>query len=337
MIMKHLKIEVITTDLADLAMQGFGSVQNCLAVSEVLRDVFPRTRLRVISSQDDLDSLAETHPDLVIAGIKYVDFSEDCGKRTSNRKIWLSKFLEEQGIEFTGSRHHAIKIEFDKFLAEKVVGMNNLNTAESFIAQPGQFCSESQLPLPLPLFIKPLFESDSKGIDQMSVAKNFHGFMAKVQQIWSDFREPALAETYLPGREFTVAILQAGSSFQPDIMPIEICSDYNGCNDHFLEFSTKHENRERFLMVEDAEIKYQIEDLAYRAFIAIGARDFGRIDIKMNEKGEPCFLEANLVPGMNRENSYFPIACSACSQRSYTEIVNHMILPAIWRFTSSSN
>jgi len=330
---KRLKIEVVTTDLADLSMQGFGSVQNCRFIFEALTEFFPKTRLRVINCADDLNSLASASPDLVVAGIKFVDFSADCGKKTSKNKIWLSEYLENKGIEFTGSRHPAIRLEFDKYRAVRQASDNCLNTAASFIVQPGQYRSAQQLPLPPPLFIKPLYESDSKGIDQMSVARDFDGFDAKVRQIWTEFNEPALAETYLPGREFTVAILEAGNGILPEIMPIEISVEHASDSDHYLAFSTKQANSELLQAIDEPDIERQVNSLAYRAFHAMGARDFGRIDIKMDENGIPCFLEANLLPGMHPEHSYFPLACTACKQMKYAEVARRMVLPAIRRLT----
>lgn len=69
------KIEVVTTDLSNLAMMGFGSIRNCQWVCEALANRCKNIRLTVISTQSDLKEIANRKPDLVVAGIKYVDFS----------------------------------------------------------------------------------------------------------------------------------------------------------------------------------------------------------------------------------------------------------------------
>lgn len=331
---QKIKIEIVTTELADLAMQGFGSVRNCRSFAQALAETYPATSVRIINRAEDLAEMAAASPDLVVAGIKYLDFSADCGKKTSDAKIWLADYLEEHGLEFTGSGAEAIRLEFDKYRAEQAVRGNNLRAADSFIAVPGQYRQARQLPLPLPLFIKPLYESDSRGIDHLSIAKDFEGFAAKVRQIWTDFQEPALAETYLPGREFTVAILDAGNGAYPEVLPIELSAQERGDPVSYLKFSAKHENTELMQSVGDPEIRREVASLALGAYRTLGARDFGRIDIKMNADGIPCFLEANLLPGMHLEHSYFPIACQTCSQMTYADVVRQMTLPAVRRLLS---
>ena len=176
-------IEVVTTDIADLAMMGFGSIRNCQLVCDALADEYENVRLTVISCQSDLDALAGRRPDLVVAGIKYVDFSEKRALKTSADKIWLSQFLQDHGINYTGSCRSAIELEFDKKAAEQVVRNHGVRTADSFTAVPGQYTSAQPLPVAFPLFVKPLCESDSKGIDQQSMVTDFVAFEQKVRQI----------------------------------------------------------------------------------------------------------------------------------------------------------
>lgn len=318
------KIEVVTTDLSNLAMMGFGSIRNCQWVCEALANRCKNIRLTVISTQSDLKEIANRKPDLVVAGIKYVDFSTSVNSKKSRDKIWLSQFLEDHGINFTGSRRAAIELDFDKGRAKDVLRRQGIQTADYFIAASEQFHTEQELPVQFPLFLKPLFESDSKGVNQQSIVNDFAAFQKKVLSIEADFDQPVLAETYLPGREFTVAVLESKNSDELMTMPVEIIIDHNQSKG-ILEYSTKKKNLEQIKAVAQPEIVEQVTALAKRAFIALGARDFGRIDIKMNEQGIPCFLEANLLPGMNMENSYFPLACLICRDISYQQLVNHMI------------
>ncbi|MDW7657316.1 MAG: D-alanine--D-alanine ligase [Bacillota bacterium] len=317
------KIEVVTTNLSNLAMLGFGSIKNCQWVCEVLANRYKNIRLTIISTQSDLEDIVNRKPDLVIAGIKYVDFSISANSKKSKGKIWLSQFLEDHDINFTGSRRDAIELDFDKGRAKDVIRQHGIQTADYFIATPEQFQTEQELPVQFPLFLKPLFESDSKGVNQQSVVNDFNAFQKKVMSIEDDFDQPVLAETYLPGQEFTVAILESNNNEELMIMPVEIVID-DSQSKGILEYSTKKNNQEQLKAIAQLEIFEQVSELAKRAFIALGARDFGRIDIKMNEQGIPCFLEANLLPGMNMDNSYFPQACLICREISYRQLVNHM-------------
>ena len=324
------KIEVVTTDISNLAMMGFGSIRNCQWVCEAVANRYQNIRLTIISTQSDLKDIVNRKPDLVIAGIKYVDFSIHVNSKISRDKIWLSQFLEDHDINFTGSRRAAIELDFDKGRAKDVLRRQGIQTADYFIATPDQFHAEQELPVQFPLFLKPLFESDSKGVNQQSVVNDFDAFQNKVLSIEADFDQPVLAETYLPGREFTVAVLESKNTAELMIMPVEIIIDDNQSKG-ILDYLTKKNNQEQLIAITQLEIFKQVSELAKRAFIALGARDFGRIDIKMNEQGIPCFLEANLLPGMNMEHSYFPQACFICQKISYRQLVNHMIDRAFGR------
>lgn len=319
---ENKKIEVVTTDISNLAMLGFGSIRNCQWICEALASTCKNVKLTIISTQSDLQNLVSRKPDLVFAGIKYVDFSPNANSKRSQDKIWLSQFLEDHEINYTGSRRTAIELEFDKGLAKDVIRQQGLQTADHFIAAPGQFSTEQELPVQFPLFLKPLFESDSKGVDQQSVVNDFPAFQKKVLSIESEFDEPALVETYLPGREFTVAVLES-VNHELMVMPVEIRIDKQHSK-KIIDYSTKMNNQEQLVTITQPEILDQVTVLARSAFIALGARDFGRIDIKMDKQGIPCFLEANLLPGMHRAVSYFPQACLICRKISYQQLVNQM-------------
>jgi hypothetical protein len=109
-----------------------------------------------------------------------------------------------------------------------------------------------------------------------------------------------------PGfREFTVAVLEGADTQLRQIMPIEIIPPVNLKGDRILGFAEKRSNEEEIRPVEEPLFS-AVSALASAAFTALGARDFSRIDIKLDETGKPHFLEANLVPGMTPETSYFP-------------------------------
>ena len=320
----EIKIEVVTTAIADLAMMGFGSIGNCQSVCEALAERYPHAHLSIINSQSDLDALAARQPDLVVAGIKYLDFSASSAMKVSENKIWLSQYLTDLRINYTGSERAAILLDFDKWRAKDVMRQHGIPTAEAFTALPGQYADADKLPVRFPLFIKPLYESDSKGIDHKSVVKDFAEFNSKIGQIHHDFKQPALVEKFLSGREFTVAILAAGADAPLSVMPVELKLRSSKKPASFLGFKAKQDNFEQLEPVTDPKTFTQVSDLARKAFTVLGARDFGRIDIKMDAQGVPFFLEANLLPGMNPEYSYFPQACAICQGISYKQLVIRM-------------
>ena len=65
--------------------------------------------------------------------------------------------------------------------------------------------------LPFPLFVKPAFEGSGKGVSVRSVCRNRSQLVRQVSKLLATYAEPVLIETYLPGPEFTVAVLGNGA------------------------------------------------------------------------------------------------------------------------------
>jgi D-alanine-D-alanine ligase len=83
----------------------------------------------------------------------------------------------------------------------------------------------------------------------------------------------------------------------------------------------KRDDSEELKKEEDIEIRDSVCKLAVDAFVHLGIRDFGRIDIKVNASGQCYFMEANLVPGMSAGTSYFPKACEIEGEISYDKMI----------------
>jgi D-alanine-D-alanine ligase len=82
-------------------------------------------------------------------------------------------------------------MEFDKGQAKALMLARGLATADFFVASPGDFADGKNLPLPYPLFVKPLYESDSRGIDAKSAVFNHSQYIGKIAQIARDFPQPS--------------------------------------------------------------------------------------------------------------------------------------------------
>ena len=182
-------------------------------------------------------------------------------------------------------------------------------TAKYFLASPDQYSTEDRLPIPLPVFIKPLDAANGFGIDEHSIARDFETYQRKVAELFILQGTKVLVEEMLPGREFTVAVFDDASNGQRWTMPMEIIPPINKKGDRILGYNEKQENKEELRFV-DGPLSTNLNELASKVFTSLGARDFGRIDIKLDVDGEPNFLEINLVPGMTTGSSYFPYACS---------------------------
>lgn len=314
---KH--IEIVRSHSPGLSSLGYkSSAMICMLLKKHYRQV----GITIINDAHDLRALVAKRPDLVFLGMKYLHSSED-----SETQLWISEYLENNGIPYTGSDSRAISLDYDKPAAKQVVRNSGLKSADYFVARSGQFSSASELPLPFPLFVKPPTTGGGKGIDANSVVRRFAAFQRKVQTIADVFQTDALVETYLPGREFSVAIVGEAESGLLTAMPIELVTEQNRLGDRILGHKVKAADTEHVVAITDQSLKQNLTELALEAFEVLGATDYGRIDIRLDEAGVPHFLEANLVPGLADHDfmSYFTSACRLNQQMSYEAMILRIV------------
>ncbi len=287
-------IEIVTTPIGGLNLMPS---KVSLNLHETLSKYYTKVRVSIIHNMDDLEELVSHKPDLVISGIKYLGFDENTVKRYATNKLWFSEYLDKHNIAYTGSSRESIELEFDKSKAKEKIKSCGLNTATFFITKPDEL-TEDNIHLSYPLFIKPIFEGDSRGIDSNSLVHNYLEYESKVKSIFDHQNTGSLVEKYLCGKEYTVAIMEDFQNETYQVYPIELQAQANAKGDRILGFDDKIADMELTLKIEDEHIKDIVSQLAIDSFKALGARGYGRIDIKMDEKGVPYFLEANLIPGL---------------------------------------
>lgn len=300
---KHIEIVRSTT-------KGLSSISkvSCDAIVAVLAKHFTKVGVTHVNTVADLQSLVATRPDLVFLGMEFIPANPILGLADPSR-IWLSDVFDSHAISYTGSGQAAHELQRDKPLAkQKVLDANHLTAAFCVIKQ-GQSLHKKDVPLQFPLFVKPTNRGGGLGIDSDSVAHNFEQVRSKVHSIINKLQSDALIEEYLPGREFSVAILKDEYSAELLAMPIELIAPPDKNGSRLLSGRIKSLNAEQALGVTDPVLKAKVVALALAVFRALGARDYGRIDIRLDAAGMPHFLEANLIPSLIKGYGSFPKAC----------------------------
>lgn len=307
-------IEVVTTETTGMKETGFGSVETCRTVCDVLKSRYTTVRFNKVGNERDLERIVNRKPDLVVPCVKYV-VDEEVGAKT-----WLSDYFSRHDVPHTGSTSATLEFDSNKSKAKRILLGKGVATAKFFLARPGRYLNETQLPLPLPLFVKPMDAANGNGVDENSLVHDFASYRAKVEDIFTTFGAPALVEEFLPGREFTVSVLDDSANNFRSVFPVEIVAPKNVKGDRVLGHQAKSGNREQLSIVEEPALA-AVSALAEKVFAVLGVRDFGRIDVKMDARGVPHFIEANLVPGMTPGTSYFPRACEISRAMSYQSVV----------------
>ncbi len=276
------------------------------SVRAILAKRYTHVRISLVNNLGDLEALVARQPDLVFLGMKFIPHDPRLGQDDS-RKIWLTHYLDEHDIAYTGSNHLAHELELNKDQAKQRVLDMGLKTSPFYVIQRQQPPS-MDMPFSYPVFIKPTNRGGGLGIDSDSVAHNFAQLVSKVRSI-TELNSDSLVEEYLPGREFSVAILKDAPSGRFWTMPIELIAPLDASGARILSEKVKLADTETHRMVANEAVKSQINALAISVFQAIGARDYGRIDIRLDRHGVPQFLEANLLPSLINNFGNFPKAC----------------------------
>ena len=280
-------------------------------ILKILSKRYKNVSITEVNSEEDLEQLVKRKPDLVFSGVKYFNFN--------NENIWLNDYLEMYDIPYIASNREALDNESDKSKAKKIVQQAKIKTANFFITTPGEHKSELSIPIKFPLFIKPIRGGDSRGIDENSIVYDFLSFKKKVLDIKLKHNLPSLVETYLPGKEYSVGIFEDNTNGSIRAMPIEIIVKKNVNGHSILDFATKKNDEEKVIAVTDTKIFDKLCKLAKGSFKALGAKSLGRVDIKMNNRGVPHFIEANLMPGLRR--GYLYRGCLLNLNMSYEEMI----------------
>lgn len=319
-----MRIIIVTTANEKMKETGFGKMKACLTVLAALEKRFIDVSISLCKTENDLMGVLKQCPDIVFLAVKYVELD-------SGKKIWLSKYFEDAGINFTGSKRDVLEFDSNKIKAKQLLIQKGIKTAEFHIVTLENYKLESEITIPYPLFLKPLDAANGNGVDDESVVLNFNNFKSKAEKLFSKYGNVLLAEKFLSGREFTVAVINDSAKKEFVIAPIEIIPPENINNIRILGEKVKNENTEELKKVSDDFIKIKLKKLAIECFKALGARDFGRIDIKMDQNGVCNFIEANLVPGMTKGSSYFPNALEIESGYKYSQVIDMIIDNAIDR------
>ena len=267
-----------------------------LTMLEVLGAQYTKVAITLVDNMADLKMLVAKKPDLVVLGMKLV-LLDSSKSYDDSPKVWLSSYLSEHNISFTGSDTNALNLEFDKHEAKQKVIDAGLQSSAYFIARIDQPLPKHKLTFPL--FVKPTNRGDSKGIDERSVVHSDLELELKIRSIHSELSSDALIEEYLPGREFSVAVIRRPVSSDLLAMPIEITAPADRKGNTFLSEAVKQADSEKVVVIQNPALKNALNTLAIGVFEALGSRDYGRIDMRLDAFGNPSFIEANLMPGLS--------------------------------------
>lgn len=242
-----------------------------------------------------LSSVRSIQPDVVF------NLFEGFGTRPAS-EYHVAGLLNWLSVPYTGCPVEAMVLGRDKVRTKQLLRGAGLPTAE-FIVVDNATCVP--LPQSWPVIVKPAGTDASIGIDQGSIVSDEPSFRKQVDSVLQRYGSPVLVETYLPGPEFNVGIIES-----PELRALPIAemvyTPQPGVHWPIVSYASKWEtgSAEDLAMqprcpaqIADA-LRVRLQDIALAAFQLIGCKDVARIDCRLDAAGVPNILEVNPNPDL---------------------------------------
>jgi len=286
--------------------------------------------VHLVNVEDDLERLVSSiklhRPDAIFNLIEY--FSDD-----QVQEAYVAGLYEMMGVHYTGNRPVTLLSCQNKYRAKLILQAADLPTAPFFIVRIGETTPNAaqDYELDYPLIVKPGYEDASGGIEHASVVQNQEELEERVRHVHKDFKQAALVEEYIEGREIHAALL----GNPPEVLPLfEMEFDDSEFNPEeewrpqIISFRAKWDPHSQDFYTMDAVVPPEdldegvaeyIRDVAARAYETMQCRDYARIDMRVDDDGEVYILEVNPNPDLVDGAAY--AMCAKASGRTYSETV----------------
>lgn len=235
----------------------------------------------------------------------------------------IQKLLDKKRIPYAGSAAQGMAVSFDKLKTKWILRRKKIPTPPFRLLTRANWRKEAGK-FRGPFFIKPLTEGSSVGIELIEDFSKGADIIRKSVSKYGTL----LAEAKIFGREVTAGILGKQKLPVVEIRTRRAFYDYTAkYTPGFTEYVTEHG-------LSSAWVR-RIQNTALRVFKALGLRDFGRIDMMLDEKGNPYVLEANSIPGFT-EMSLLPKAALKAGM-TFDDLVLRILKMAACRLKNRKN
>lgn len=283
---------------------------------------------RALASHPDVEcEIVEAIPDRAIDRLLIKDFDIVFnlaeGFVGAAREAQFPALLEMLGVPYTGSGPLALAIALDKSRTKEILAYHGIPVAR-FVTS-GRPIDSIRAVLPgsdFPYIVKPTSEGSGKGIRNSSFVTSLDAMNREIERIATEYSQPALIEEFLPGREFTVAVLGNGKNTR--ILPIveinfgELPDEANRIYSYEAKWVYDVPDNPLHIFTCPADVsqklQLEIETVVQRTYEVLECRDWSRIDVRLDARGRANIIEVNPLPGIlpnPEENSCYPKAARA--------------------------
>lgn len=315
----------LTYDLrAEYLAAGYGEEETAEFDRPDTIDAIEHTLQQLGYQTDRIGNIRQLVPRLAAGDRWDIVFNIAEGLRGLAREAQIPALLQAYDIPCTFSDPLIAALTLHKALTKRILRDVGVRTPEFAVVETE--ADIARVNLPFPLFVKPLAEGTAKGVDGDSKVTSRVELDTVCRRLLARFRQPALVEMYLPGREFTVGITGTGDKAVA-LGTLEIVL-LPQAQPHSYTYINKEQCEElcQFPLA-PPEWAAPAEELSLKAWRALECRDAGRVDLRADADGRLHVMELNPLPGLHPQHSDLPILCNLIGL-PYVEL--------IWRIMDSA-
>jgi D-alanine-D-alanine ligase len=207
--------------------------------------------------------------------------------------------LDMLGLRYTGTGALGIGLCLHKDRTKEILRAHGVPTPASRLVRHGREL-DAPLGLDFPCFVKLVHEDASVGIDARNRVADARALETRARELLDQYRQPVLIERYVEGREVNATLL--GNAPALEVLPLHEI-DFGAMppdRPHIVSYAAKWDERhEEYAgtrpvpMQAEPALRAAVEDVARQAFTALGARDFGRVDLRIDAHGQPWVIDVN--------------------------------------------
>jgi D-alanine-D-alanine ligase len=286
-------------------MSEYGVLDEMRAVQRALNSTEHTTKIVPVALDiyKLIDELRTDRPDLIFNLCESLD-----GDPTQEMNI--ASLFEILKIPYTGSRALVLGLALNKPRVKEILNYYNIPTAKHCLCSTSNFTLENFKPLKdkFPLIVKPSREDASIGIDNNSVVYNEKELKNRVEYVLDTYKQPALVEEFIDGREINVSVVGNIKKDENDLIvfPLseidfsELPSDYPrivSYNSKWMYKTVEFKGTKAVCPAKNIseELETLIKQTARRVYAIIGASDYARVDFRV-KNNVPYVLELNPNP-----------------------------------------
>lgn len=258
------------------------------------------------------------------------------------REAQVPAVLDFLSIPYTGSGILTMALSLNKAYSKRVFFYENIPTPKFHIYHSVQQIKDVNLKFPL--IVKPNCEGSAKGISSTSVVLDITRLRQEVEQTILKYKQDALVEEFIEGRELTVGILGNKELKVLPVLEIDF-SSCKGSGEYFYSWRMKEYQGDATLKLTPtfycparlkAEEYETVCAIAKKTYRALGCLDFARIDFRLATDGTPYVLEVNPLPGLDPKESNLTFMAGK-TNISYTELIKIILESALMRYNINNS